>query len=64
MPKKKPKLHIVKEEEMPTEEEAEESWQADILEQTCFLLDKQMTDVTRRKFFTYIKKEYRDEFKN
>jgi len=35
---------------MPTEEEADESWQADLYDAACLLLE-QMSDATRRRFF-------------
>src|SRR5262245_55175690 len=51
MPKSKPVLEI------PTEEEAERSYQRTLYDQACQLLDS-MADETRRKFFAYLKRKY------
>jgi hypothetical protein len=42
-------------EEMPSEEEAEESWQNDLHDQACLLLER-MSDKTRQRFFKSVKK--------
>jgi hypothetical protein len=42
---------------MPTEEEADESWQNDLYDQACLLLER-MADKTRRRFFAEIRKVY------
>jgi hypothetical protein len=47
-------------EEMPTEEEAEESWQEALYDQACLLLER-MADSTRQKLFAYIRRTYRHE---
>lgn len=51
MPKTKTK------EIMPTEEEAEESYQDTIYDQACLFLEE-MTGPTRRRFFAHIKRKY------
>ena len=56
MPKRKTKP----EEVMPTDEEAEESFQADLYDQACWLLE-QMASPTRRKFFAHLRRKYRDD---
>jgi hypothetical protein len=59
--RKLPKLRLVEpEEEMPTQEEADEEWQQDLYDQACSFLAS-MTSETRQKYFAHIKKEYRDE---
>lgn len=45
--------------EMPTAEEAEESWQETVYDQACLLLER-MADETRQKFFAHIRKKYHD----
>jgi hypothetical protein len=42
---------------MPTEEEAEESWQNDLYDQACFLVLERMTEATRQRFLTAIEKK-------
>jgi len=42
---------------IPTEEEAEESYQQTLYDQACLLLES-MTDSTRQKFFAHIKRKY------
>jgi hypothetical protein len=39
--------------EMPTEEEADESWQNDLYDQACLLLER-MTDATKQRLFAHI----------
>jgi len=58
MPQRKPKP---KSEEMPTDEEAEESFQADLYDQACWLLE-QMASSTRRKFFATLRRKYHDDY--
>ena len=58
MPQRKPKP---KPEEMPTDEEAEESFQADLYDQACWLLE-QMASATRRKFFATLRRKYHDDY--
>lgn len=53
MPQRKTKT----EEIMPTEEEAEESYQDTIYDQACLFLEE-MTGATRRRFFAHIKRKY------
>ena len=43
--------------EMPTEEEADESWQKDLYDQACLLVER-MADSTRQIFFAHIKRKY------
>src|SRR6516164_3490709 len=57
---KKPKPHALKEEEMPTEEEAEESQQQDFYDQACHLLGL-MDAATRQKFFAEMRRVYPQE---
>jgi hypothetical protein len=57
---KKPKPHALKDEEMPTEEEAEESQQQDFYDQACHLLDL-MDGTTRQRFFAEMRKLYPQE---
>ena len=38
---------------MPTEEEADESWQNDLYDQACLLLER-TADATRQRFFAYL----------
>jgi len=57
MPKRKPKLDEV----MPTDEEAEESFQADLYDQACWLLE-QMASSTRRKFFAHLRRKHHDDY--
>jgi hypothetical protein len=40
-------------EELPTEEEPDESWQNDLYDQACLLLER-MADATRQRFFAYL----------
>jgi hypothetical protein len=54
---KKAKPHVLKDEEMPTEEEAEESQQQDFYDQACHLLGL-MADATRQKFFAEMRTLY------
>jgi len=49
------------EEVMPTDEEAEESFQADLYDQACWLLE-QMASATRRKFFAHLRRKYHDDY--
>jgi hypothetical protein len=44
--------------EMPTEEEANESWQQDVYDHACFLVDERMESDTRQRFFAYLKEKY------
>ena len=57
MPQRKPKP----EEVMPTDEEAEESFQADLYDQACWLLE-QMASSTRRKFFAHLRRKHHDDY--
>jgi hypothetical protein len=43
--------------EMPTEAEAEESYQETLFDQACLLLDS-MAAATRQRFFAYLKERY------
>jgi hypothetical protein len=52
-----PQRKIKTEEIMPTEEEAEESYQETIYDQACLFLEE-MTGATRRRFFAHIKRKY------
>jgi hypothetical protein len=45
--------------EMPTEAEAEKSYQQTIYDQACLLLEA-MADATRRKFFAHIRGKYHE----
>jgi hypothetical protein len=45
---------------MPTEEEAEEDYQAALYDQACMLLE-QMACATRQKLFAYIKRKYKHD---
>jgi hypothetical protein len=57
----KRKLKIVSNgDEMPSEEEAHASWQRDVYDQACFLLER-MESKQRQKFFAFIKRKYSDE---
>jgi hypothetical protein len=49
-------------EPMPTEQEVEESSQNDVFEHACLLLDEDMTDATRERFFAHIKGRYYNAF--
>ena len=55
LPKRKPKP----EEVIPTEEEAEESYQQTLYEFCCEHLSE-MTDQTRHRLFTHIRRKYRE----
>ena len=57
IPKRKPKTEDV----MPTDEEAEESFQADLYDQACWLLE-QMASSTRRKFFAHLRRKHHDDY--
>jgi hypothetical protein len=57
MPQRKPKP----EEVMPTDEEAEASFQADLYDQACWLLE-QMASSTRRKFFAHLRRKHHDDY--
>ena len=46
--------------EMPTEEEAEEDYQQTIYDQACSMVED-MTDPTRRKFFAHLRRKYDGE---
>ena len=50
-------LDIQSDDEMPSEEEAEQSWQDDLYEQACFLLER-MGNATRQRLFAHIKRKY------
>jgi hypothetical protein len=54
------KPHPLKDEEMPTEEEAEESQQQDFYDQACHLVGL-MGDATRQKFFAEMRRLYPQE---
>ncbi len=54
----KPEPKASEPEEMPTEEEAEESWQNDLYDQARLLLE-QMTDKTLTRLFAHIKRKYK-----
>jgi hypothetical protein len=43
--------------DMPTEEEAEESYQETCFEEACLILEK-MSDATRQRFFAHLKGKY------
>jgi hypothetical protein len=58
----KPKL-VYDDDDMPSEEEAEESWQSDLYDQACLLLER-MAGKTRRRIFAHIRKVYGDEIQN
>ena len=65
--KDKPDLHVVsndepepQQEEVPSEAEADESWQNDLYSQACSLVGD-MFDGTRRRFFAFLREEYPDE---
>jgi transposase len=45
------------EQKMPTEQEADESWQNDIYDQACLLLNR-MADETRAKFIAHIRRKF------
>jgi flagellar hook-length control protein FliK len=42
---------------MPTEKEADESWQETLYDQACLLLER-MAGETRRRFFAYLRRKY------
>ena len=65
--KDKPDLRVVsndepepQQEEVPSEAEADESWQNDLYSQACSLVGD-MFDGTRRRFFAFLREEYPDE---
>jgi hypothetical protein len=60
---KRPKLHVVPDDEMPTLEEVEEEVQATLYDQACLFLG-QMTGETRRKYFAFITRKYPDEIRD
>jgi hypothetical protein len=41
----------------PTEKQADESYQKDVFDQACLILEE-MSDTTRQRFFAYIKENY------
>jgi ParB-like chromosome segregation protein Spo0J len=45
--------HAALDDSMPTEAEADESWQNDLYDQAC-LLQERMTDATRQRFFAHL----------
>jgi hypothetical protein len=53
---KQPSSHV-RDDEIPTEEEAEQSWQDDLYDQACFLL-AQMGNATRQRLFAHIRRKY------
>jgi len=55
--KKKPET----DDEMPTEEEAFKSWQKDVYDQACLILEE-MSGPTRRKFFAFLREKYSENF--
>jgi hypothetical protein len=62
MPKRRrprPMFITKKTDVMPTEEEAEKSYQATLYEQACLFLES-MTDKTRQKYFAFIRRTYHD----
>ena len=56
----KQRIGDVTDDEMPTEEEAEKSWQDDLYDQACLLLER-MADATRQRLFAHIRRTYRHE---
>lgn len=58
--RKKPNPRIISDDEMPSEEEAEQSEQDALYDQVCLFLDL-MTDATRQKLFARIKRKYKNE---
>lgn len=50
-------LKSLSDSEIPTEEEADESWQNDLYDQACLLLER-MADETRQRFFAEIRRLY------
>jgi hypothetical protein len=59
--RKMPQRKTKPEEVIPTDEEAEESFQADLYDQACWLLE-QMASSTRRKFFAQLRRKYHDDY--
>ena len=47
--------------DMPTEEEADESHQSTLYDHACLIVDEEMSGETRRKFFAHIKEKYDDD---
>jgi hypothetical protein len=48
------------ESEMPSEQEADDSWQNDLYDQACLLLSR-MTDATRQRFFAHIAAKFESD---
>jgi hypothetical protein len=46
--------------EMPTEEEADESWQQSIYDSACMLVDERMWQATRQRFFQHLRSKYHE----
>jgi ParB-like chromosome segregation protein Spo0J len=58
---KRRRLRTAPQDDLPTAEEAEESWQETLYDQACLLLE-QMADETRQRFFAHIKEKYKTRF--
>ena len=53
-----PKRVTEEESKIPTEEEADEAWQADVYDHACFLIERMNSEI-RAKFFAYIERKYK-----
>ena len=49
--------------DMPTQEEADESYQATLYDHACDIVDKEMSGATRQRFFAHLKRKYDVSFK-
>jgi hypothetical protein len=60
MPKRRRPMFLTSNKDvMPTEEEAEKSYQETLYDQACLFLES-MTDKTRQKYFAFIRRTYHD----
>lgn len=60
--KRKVKSTTPPDDEMPSEEEADESWQQGLYDQACLLLER-MAGATRQRLFAHIRRKYRNDDK-
>jgi len=59
--KKKYETNDDPEEEMPTQEEADESYQDTLYDHACLIVDERMSGETRQRFFAYLRSNYNVE---
>jgi hypothetical protein len=48
--------------EMPTQAEADESFQSTLYEEACLMVDEDMSGPTRQRFFAHLRRKYNETF--